>query len=294
MTRCVLVIDGDPAIQKLIKTTLVTEDVEVTAALDGPAGLHLARRLMPHVILIDVALPQLDGWQICRTLKSDPQTAPIPVLFISDETSTEQKVRGLELGAIDYIHKHCDPCELRARVRTAIRIKEMFDSLSRRAMIDGLTLTYNREFLEQRLGAELAEAKRHGRPLSCLVVDLVNFKIFNDMHGYPAGDEMLRAVAGLLKSSVRMEDVVARFGGDRFVLLLPQTTGGNACVLAERLRQAIEKLTISSRSGPVSVAAAFGAADYETAPARLLLAAEEAVMQAKIEGKNQVCRATAA
>jgi diguanylate cyclase (GGDEF)-like protein len=216
-------------------------------------------------------------------------TADGLVVFMTVESSVKKKIRGLELGATDYITKPFDVAELRARVRASLRTKDLLDMLAQQALIDGLTGLWNRGHFEQRLGEALSAAERHGHPLACVILDLDHFKQVNDDHGHAFGDQVLRCVARVLRASARQEDTVCRYGGEEFILLLPRTSASEAGGLSERLRDNIANLALSHHDQPVRISASFGVADLALAAHRPLVeAADEALYQAKRNGRDRV------
>ncbi len=237
MPQKVLIIDDSKPIHALIKARLADEPIELHSAFDGESGIAAALNLIPDLVLLDVDMPDPDGFEVCRRLKDDPVTMNIPIVFLTGIASTEQKIRGLELGALDYIIKPFDPAELRARVRTSLRQKYLLDLLAKKAMIDGLTGLWNRSYFDQQLAAQLALFRRSGHPVSCILADVDHFKTINDNFGHPTGDEALRAIAQILQASCRLEDILCRYGGEEFAILCPNTVAGKASILGERLRE---------------------------------------------------------
>ena len=287
--RRVLVIDDELAIHMLVKARLVDEGVEVHTALGGAAGLDASFALLPDVILLDVEMPEIDGFEVCRRLKADSKTQNIQVIFLSADTSTAQKTAGLDLGAVDYISKPFDPAELRARVRASLRTKSLMDLLATRALIDGLTGLWNRAFLQERLESELARARRYGSDLSLILLDIDRFKSINDRYGHPFGDHVLCEVAAALTLGCREEDSVCRYGGEEFAIVASGSPMTGSLTLAERLRDAIERTHLTVAETPVVVTASFGvAAAGKDSAAGLMERVDRALYQAKQTGRNRV------
>jgi two-component system cell cycle response regulator len=290
----VLVIDDSVLIHALVRARLEDEPVEMHFADGAVAGLAMAASIQPDLVLLDVDMPEVDGFEACRRLKADPGTSGIPVVFLSGASTAQQKVQGLDLGAVDYVTKPFDPAELRARVRAALRTKYLMELLAKRAMIDGLTGLWNRACFEQRLASEMSLARRSQRPLSCAMLDLDHFKKINDTHGHPFGDEVLRGVAQLIQETCRAEDVPCRYGGEEFVLLLPNTPLAGAMALAERIRAAVSEYPFVARRARVPVTCSIGIADnFLGAPDEaagnnsLIDLADQALYRAKHEGRNR-------
>jgi two-component system, cell cycle response regulator len=290
MSDKTLVIDDSPDIHTLVKVRLGKEQVVIQCASDGASGLAAAREFRPDLILLDIDMPERDGFAVCTDLKADSMTRDIPIIFLSGATSTKDKIRGLELGATDYVTKPFDPAELRARVRAALRTAYLMDLLSRKAMIDGLTGLWNRTYLDSRLEAEVAHARRTGRSVSCIMLDVDHFKSINDRYGHPFGDEVLRMIAVALGASCRSEDVVCRYGGEGFAVLLPNTNAVAASELAERLRRAIEGEAMKFKGQVVKVTSSFGVSELSgNTSASVIERADKALYDAKQSGRNCVC-----
>ncbi len=286
----VLVADNVKMIHALVRTHLAEEPVEIHSAYDGKQALDMAGKLLPDLLLLDIEMPKPDGWEVCRILKADARTKDISVIFLTAEADSAQKIQGLELGAVDYVTKPCDPAELKARVRSALRTKELIDLLSHQAMIDGLTGVRNRGYFDQRLAAELASNKRHGTSsLACVIADVDHFKQFNDRYGHAVGDEVLRQVGRIFRNSARAEDIVCRYGGEEFVALLPRTSLEQATAFAERVRNELESTSLPYRNGQLKITASFGVSDLATAGSDTLVeAADRAMYAAKNAGRNRV------
>ena len=289
MPQKVLVIDDSDAIHALVKARLSPEPIELHFATDGKVGLEKAVLLLPDLILLDVDMPQPDGFEVCRQLKADSRTVAIPVVFLTGATSTDEKIKGLELGATDYITKPFEPAELRARVRASLRTKYLLDLLGRKAMIDGLTGLWNRAYFDMRLSQELSLTRRTHQPLACIMLDLDHFKRLNDSYGHPSGDEVLRWVGQLLTETCRGEDIVCRYGGEEFVVLCPNTNTEQAADLAERIRSSLESFTWRFRDSTVKVTCSVGVADLRHVPPPTVVElADRALYQAKHSGRNRV------
>jgi two-component system cell cycle response regulator len=296
MPQKILIIDDSPAIHTLLHARLRDEPVALHSAHSGDEGLLMASALLPDLILLDVDMPDPNGFEVCRRLKGDPKLAATPIIFLTGAATTEQKIQGLELGAMDYITKPFEPAELRARVRGALRLKFLMDLLTQKAQIDALSGLWNRRYFDQRLEAEISLAKRSKRPLAILMLDLDHFKSINDRYGHPMGDEVLRRVGAQLASSVRVEDIVCRYGGEEFAIVAPNISTG-ALQLAERLRSAIEKMSFSFGGHEVKVTVSIGVASCEDSlDPTLLHQADAALYRAKQNGRNRVesCSAAAA
>ncbi len=289
MPQRVLLIDDSPQMHRLVSAWLKSDQIELLIADSGAAGALLASQESVDAILLDVDMPDICGFDLCRVLKADPNCANVPILFLTGASSPEDRVRGLNLGATDYIIKPFHPAEFQARVRAALRTKRLFDLLQNKAQIDGLTALRNRAYLDERLDAELALIARRPMPMSCVMIDVDNFKAVNDKLGHLVGDDVLRSVAGILQISTRTEDVIARYGGEEFVVLTPGVDIHGAIALAERMRHAIEIQPIHRVGGNTHVTCSFGVSAHDSAaPGALIRHADTALYAAKRRGKNCV------
>jgi len=274
-------------IHTLLTARLKDEPVRLTFASDGASGLACATTLLPDLVLLDVDMPGMDGFEVCRRLKADQQTKDIPIIFLTGASETDEKIKGLDLGATDYITKPFDIAELRARVRATLRTSYLLHLLSKKAMIDGLTGLWNRSYFDQRLTAELSLARRSNKPLSCIMCDIDHFKQVNDRYGHPGGDQVLRDVAHLLVEGCRVEDVICRYGGEEFAIIGPNTPSNGAAGLAERLRAGIAQSEFHHQGTAIRVTCSFGIADVESGQ-QIVQCADEALYRAKHCGRNRV------
>ncbi len=289
----VLVIDDEPSIHKLIAARLRPEGIVVTGELDGVRGIARAITESIDLILLDVGLPNLDGFQVCRKLKEHPSTRNIPIIFLTGDTTMDAKIRGLDMGAVDYVTKPFEQAELRARVRAGLRTKRLQDILERQSFLDGLTGLWNRPYLDQRLESELNVAHRYGRPLGLMMTDIDHFKVVNDTHGHLFGDIVLQGVAEELRGYARRSDIVARYGGEEFAVLLTDTPLSAGTFVAERLRTSVENRRFDVHDELVTVTASFGLACTENivgdvTPEALIHAADRALFGSKDAGRNCV------
>jgi diguanylate cyclase (GGDEF)-like protein len=290
----VLAVDDSELMHRLLRTRLQLEQVEIHCALTGEDGLRMAAELQPEVVLLDIDLDGMDGFEVLQRLKENPATRDIAVIFISASCETMDRVRCLDLGAIDFIPKPFEMAELKARVRSAIRIQQLLRMLSQRAKLDGLTALWNRAYFDQRLAAELAEARRHGKSMSLIMCDIDHFKSVNDRFGHPFGDEVLALFASIL-SGGRASDVPCRYGGEEFGVILPVTTLAEAVEVAERFRRTFEEHQWR-RHPDLVLTASFGVADLASLPADaaaadLLAQADAALYASKRNGRNRVSTA---
>ncbi len=284
----------DSAVQRSILTRLLARaGFEVYTAADGEEALEVVDRTLPDVILLDLMLPRLDGLEVCRRLKAHPSTAEIPVVFITSSQSVEEKIKALEGGAHDFLVKPVNPEELVVRIKSVLRHKKLLETLTVQASKDPLTGLDNRRQLMMDLHLEMQRARRYKTPLALILLDVDYFKKYNDTHGHPAGDEILRQLAALLAGNIRAHDKVARYGGEEFVVILPHTDLKGAAAVAEKLRRLVEEQPFpreeTQPGGKLTIS--LGVAGF---PAHadnvedLLRLADKAMYRAKAAGRNRV------
>ena len=286
----VLLVDDSPDALAVAKARLSKEHLDIVTAGGGVLGLEAARKEAPDLILLDVDMPDMSGFEVCRELKADPELCMIPVLFLSGATTPEDKVHGLDLGAVDYVAKPFDAFELRARVRAALRTKHLQDLLIEHAHIDPLTGLPNRRALMERLQCEWSRIERHGGEMSFIMADLDHFKSINDLYGHHVGDKMLQETARVIAEQCRDNDLPARYGGEEFSIVVPDESAHTALHLAERCRHKIEECCIVVREENIKVTASFGIADSKGVASieEMMRRADEALYWSKKAGRNQV------
>ena len=291
----VLIIDDSRLSHQIIAARIEDLSVDVVSAFTAGEGFDLARQQQPDLILLDVNLPDGSGFDVCEQLKSDPATLHVPVIFISSDEEIFNKVRAFDLGAADYVAKPFEPAELRARVRTALNTKALMDMLAHQAQIDGLTGLHNRGYFDQRFGQELAAARRYRRCIGLLLLDVDHFKNINDTLGHPRGDQVLRKLASLVRSTVRESDIACRYGGEELAIILTQTscrdTYNAGLRLAEAIRSSEELTAMAGRRVTVSIGAACMGADESKSAEKLLQEADEALYRVKGQGRDGVVAA---
>lgn len=234
-----LVVDDQPTnIQVLYQ--VLSDDYQVLMATNGAQALALCASKHPDLILLDVVMPEMDGYQICQRLKADSATRDIPIIFITAQNDEAAEERGFDLGAVDFILKPINPRIVRARVKTHLMLKAQSDLLRSWAYLDGLTGVHNRRYFDEVVAAEMGRAIRNNTALSLVMLDVDFFKRYNDHYGHQAGDDCLRRVADTLKHKLmRSGDHIARYGGEEFVCLLPGTGFSGAMQIAEEIRKEI-------------------------------------------------------
>jgi two-component system, cell cycle response regulator len=304
----ILIVDDHEDNVELLRARLESWGFETLSAKDGQEALTAIETSLPDLVLLDIMMPKIDGIEVARRVKNNPDLPFIPIIMQTALDSTENKVEGLEAGADDYITKPIDFPELKARVKSMLRIKRLQEEVEERerelmeanerlrhmSQTDALTGLENRRHIETRLEEMFEHAKRLAEPFSCVMVDLDKFKSVNDEHGHQAGDAVLKQLAKILKNEVREIDHAGRYGGEEFILLLTGTVLDAAVTFAERVRKAIEGHTFTFERGSIQRTASFGVAAWPhpkiTNCDGLVRAADEALYVAKETGRNRVIR----
>jgi len=286
----VLIIDDSSDALALAKVRLGKENLGIITADSGAEGLKLAESEKPDLILLDVDMPGMSGFDVCRELKTNKDLCMTPVIFLTGSDNSQDKIKGLDIGAVDYVTKPFDAFELKARVNAALRTKRMQDLLIEYANIDPLTGIPNRRALMDRLQKEWMRVQRHGGRLSFIMADIDHFKCVNDTYGHSIGDEVLQRIAQAIVSQCREIDLPARYGGEEFAIVVPDESAEGAAELAERCRQATSEIRIHLGDENIQVTASFGTAEITDASSveALITAADKALYRAKEAGRNQV------
>jgi len=309
----ILVVD-DESINIAILTGALGNTYSIIPARSGQQALTLAVEQRPDLILLDVLMPGMDGYEVCRQLKASVDTRDIPVIFVTALTDGQAEAFGLELGAVDYLTKPVQSAIVRARVHNHLELKHARDNLSRQVMVDGLTGIANRRRFDQVLAAETRRMRRSGLPLSVIMIDVDHFKRYNDRYGHGAGDVCLRSVARAIAGSLRDQTYcTARYGGEEFGCILPDTGALDAQMIAERIRAAVHALNLAHEDSPTSsrVTISLGVASLahlaQAIPAResdaarqadaaigttLVALADEQLYEAKRRGRDRVVTAS--
>ena len=305
---CILVVDDNEDNVDVLRVRLDSWGYTTHAATNGAEALEYVTTSPPDLILLDVMMPDITGIEVARRIKGNRSLPFIPIIMQTALDSTEAKVEGLEAGADDYITKPIDFAELKARLRSMLRIKRLQEALEERerellemnerlrymSLTDGLTGLDNRRHLNERIDEMFQHAQRLNEPFSVVMCDLDKFKSVNDTYGHQAGDEVLKQLADILKEEAREIDRVGRYGGEEFMLLLPGTVLDAAVTFAERVRKHVERHTFTFAGGSTKRTASFGVAgwphpkidDSDT----LVRMADDALYVAKETGRNRVIR----
>ena len=252
----VLVTDDDPDLRMLADMQLSPQGYDVIQAADGKECIRLAVERHPDVILLDMMMPGMDGAEVLTELSANPRTSDIPVIFLSALTGTDDRVKGLEGGAVDWISKPADPRELVARVGAAARTKARQEEIKITAGADPVTRLHNREAFTTRLEQEVSRSTRSSSPLSILLVALDNAQEVLERHGAAVHDELMRQVAEVLRSTLRVSDELFRYSSDEFAAVLPDTEVGTAYLAAERCREEIRTVEVVGEPTSLSIGVA--------------------------------------
>jgi len=288
-----LVIDDDPGLHTLVDFHLEGVVDKISHAVTPAQGLRMAADLVPTVILLDVKMPKMDGFAVCRQLKDNDLTRGIPIIFLTCDKAAVHIRKALESGGSDYVTKPFEPIELQARVRTAIRTSRLIELLKQESRIDALTGLSNRAGLERALTTAISRHTRHGEPFSVLMLDLDHFKTINDTYGHGMGDEVLRRVSAVIKGTCRPYDYVVRYGGDEFTVIIARSGEKEAEHVSQRVLQEIRKIKIRVTEDWLSVTCSAGLAcesrgNSKCQPDAVLKHADAALYDAKNRGRNRL------
>lgn len=289
----VLIVDDEMVNIRVLVATL--DGYECIIAKNGEKALSLAEGTAPpDLILLDVMMPEMDGYEVCRRLKQNPVTSGIPIIFITAKGTVDEETMGLEMGAVDYIAKPFSPSIVKARVANHVQLKKQRDLLERLNVTDQLTGISNRRCFDDTLSYECLSAIRSQMPLSVILLDIDYFKLVNDTAGHVFGDECLKKIArALAQATGRSTDLVARYGGEEFVVVLPATDFDGAFLAAEKMRTCVEDLNISHPANDGNVTISLGVSTAickeELKPETIIELADKKLYEAKESGRNRVC-----
>jgi diguanylate cyclase (GGDEF)-like protein len=293
----ILVVDDAP--ENVMLLSLILKDLgTVSSALSGREAIDKALENPPDLILLDIQMPELDGYDVIKALKNDPRTENVPVIFVTGLSDDGDEEKGLKLGAIDYITKPYKPTVVTARVRNhlrlreyALRLEQMNVELERLATTDALTSAFNRRYFMSKLEDEVERARRYKHPSSLLMIDVDHFKRINDSFGHDVGDAVLIQLVKLLEGQVRQLDTVARIGGEEFAILLPETGRKEAMISAERLLGIVRAASIEAGGNKLQFTISIGCAEFGADSPKveaILKTADLALYEAKESGRDRV------
>jgi len=307
----ILIVDDNPQNIQVLGNLMEGKGYDVAVAMNGGQVLDFIKDEKPDLILMDIMMPGMDGYAVCGMLKQNPETADIPVIFLTAKTEDDDIVLGLKTGAVDYVTKPFSETVLFARIRTHVELKKSRENIRRAkeelekrnlklqaamkdlelaARTDSLTGLYNRRYMQNRLDEELVRVKRNKKDFTVVMSDIDFFKRINDAHGHECGDHVLKFMAGTLRSGIREQDIVSRWGGEEFIILLPETDKKGGLVLSEKIRKAIEASVFRYSDMDLRLTMTFGVATYrpEESIDELLKRADDALYAGKESGRNRV------
>jgi diguanylate cyclase (GGDEF)-like protein len=291
--QIIMIVDDAP-INLQILIEVLGDDHEIVFATSGRDALAMAEINHPDLILLDIHMPDMSGYEVCKTLKTMPDLKGVPVIFLTAMSQLENEVVGLNLGAVDYITKPFNFDIVRLRVRNQLELKRYRDERALLALRDGLTDIPNRRAFDEQFNREWCRALRTETMLSLTMIDIDYFKSYNDTHGHLGGDECLKAVATAILSSLRASDFAARYGGEEFVCILHEANEDGALITAGRIRAMVESLHLPHGASPISpfVTISLGVATLtpseDIVPNCLIDMADQMLYRAKDKGRNRI------
>ncbi len=289
-TQKILVVDDENLIRQLMSALLASYG-DVTVVESGAEALEWAEREQPDLIVLDVQMPEMDGYEVCRRLKENEATSSIPVVFLTANSTNEDEERGLEIGATDFIRKPISPQIVRTRASNILKLQAATRQLELLASTDPLTGAFNRRHFMETGNNELLRSNRYNHAFTVLMLDIDHFKAVNDIHGHNIGDAALKETVRVIEETLRGEDTLGRIGGEEFAVLLPETSVDPATLLAERIRIAISEIVVETPTGPLTFTMSIGMTEGRKSDENidlLLKRADEGLYMAKEQGRNRV------
>ncbi|APC19143.1 hypothetical protein BLL42_00320 [Pseudomonas frederiksbergensis] len=294
----ILIVDDSVDTIRLL-SGMLKDQGQILFATSGETGIRLAQERQPQLILLDVEMPGMSGYEVCAALKGDPSTSGCAVIVITAHTGVDSEVAALASGAVDYITKPFNPPVVRARVQTHLRLQQHNQLLLQLANRDGLTGLYNRRFFDEALAVEFERHRRQKMPLGLILIDIDHFKAYNDHYGHQGGDECLKRVSAAIGATTRRPgEVVARYGGEEFVVILPHTGTDDLQKHGEWICKQVRSLNLEHQSSATasSVTISAGLAcivpNQSDSMQQLIAAADQALYQAKSTGRNRAVMGT--
>jgi diguanylate cyclase (GGDEF)-like protein len=291
----VLIVDDQEATVAML-TDILKNDYNIYSASNGKDAISIAKKFLPNLILLDILMPDMDGYAVIAKLKKMDSTKEIPVIFITSLDGEHNEEKALVLGAADYITKPFGTEILKLRSQNQLKILEQINMIKRLSMHDQLTSLPNRHFFEEQVATEWRRALREKVPMSLMMIDIDHFKNYNDTHGHLQGDVALRVVAKAFSETLkRPGDFIARWGGEEFIVLLTNVDLQQAVFLAEKLRKKIEsaEIPLLDNSGNTKLTVSIGVDSWKHSQTKsldaLIVSADNYLYTAKRNGRNQVC-----
>lgn len=291
MDAKILIVDDSPVMTEFLKNILEYENHTVMISGDGKNIVDLILANNVDIVLLDIILPETNGYEILKVLQTTPSTREIPIVMITSLTSAFDVKKALDLGALDFIRKTSEPIEVIARIRSALRLKRKQDMLKHNAQIDPLTQLYNKQFFNVTLEKIIKEKTNYHKGVALILLDGDFFKRINDRYGHTSGDMVLASIANAIVKSVKSTDVACRFGGEEFCVISPNATAFQAFTIAERIRKNIEKIPFLFHGDAVTVTVSCGISHTDSNDSKtglkMVNEADIALYQAKSKGRNQ-------
>jgi len=290
--KTILIVDDTVSNLDILDELL--SEYDIISSISGKEALEITEEEKIDLILLDIMMPDMDGYEVCKKLKANEQTKDIPIMFITAKTDENSIEKAYDIGGIDYITKPFKPKELLARIKRELQLQELQTELKLLASTDPMTKLYNRRYFTQTSEHTLDLMKREKKNLSIIMLDIDKFKNVNDTYGHKVGDDVIIALANKLIENQRKSDICCRYGGEEFVILLPSTSIEGAYTLAQKTREDIEALTINISSNKnlkftVSLGVSQVNLENEINIESALKRADDALYEAKESGRNRVC-----
>ena len=283
----ILIVDDQKRDIEFLENVLNQENFELSVAKNGKETFAIVEKEEFDLIILDVILPDIDGYDICRKIKEKEQFSNVPVLFYTNINTVENKLIGLKMGASDFLVKNSDPRELLIRVQILLETKKSLDSAVALSFMDSLTDIYNRRYFQYFLKNEFARSFRYKRDFSCAIIDLDKFKRINDKFGHQKGDAVLQKTASILMRNIRNSDIACRYGGDEFAILFPETDSAGAYNAVERIRECVLE---EEKDQDYAMTVSCGISSFSETTKKfddLVERADKALYAAKQKGRNQ-------
>jgi len=286
----VMIVDDTRPNVIVLQRALTSTGYNISVAFDGESALDLIPKLKPDLILLDVMMPGMNGFDVCKRLKEDPEVSDIPVIFLTAMGMPKDVLMGFEAGAVDYITKPFNLQEVCVRVKTHLTLSAAIKKLVQDSETDSLTGLFNRRTLLKKIENEAMRFKRNQKPFSLLFADIDFFKKINDTYGHAAGDEILINISNLLNTETREVDQVGRWGGEEFLLLLPETNLEGAVLHGNKIRELISAKPIIYDGQEIQITMSFGVSEYieDAHIEKTIDQADQRLYIAKNSGRNKV------
>lgn len=316
--KVILIVDDNPQNLQVLAELLDKSGYELVLALDGNQAFEFISNEKPDLILLDIMMPEIDGFEVCKRLKVKEETKDIPIIFLTAKAEVDNIVKGFETGAVDYVTKPFNTIELKMRIKTHLELKKSRDELKRynsellraneiinkkmkelqetkerleiASNTDPLTSLYNRRYMTEKLKEEVVRYKRNQRIFSLISADIDFFKKVNDTYGHDCGDYMLKSISDIMCKNTREQDLISRWGGEEFLILLPETDVKGAEILSEKLRKIIEASLFEYDEYKISITMTFGVVAYDSEGGidETIKKADNALYEGKAKGRNCV------